>query len=292
MMETNRLPAHLQRFFTERLLSQMQASPNTVASYRDTFRLLLGFAQDHLGRAPTELLIADLDADLVGDFLSFCEEARGNSARTRNARLAAIRSFFNYVAVNEPQLLLLPAGSGDPDETPRQARRGLPRTQRDGGPRGEPGRHLVRPPRPDAAAGDAPDGLARLRSHRSARVRRSSRDGRPCQMYGQGPQGARHAAPFGQPRGLAPLELLHNGVDRTVIALWLGHERVETTQMYVHADITLKERAWREPVQWRTTVGGSMQPTNCSPSRKRCRLCRYTVPPVPERPTGRAGGSA
>ena len=106
MMETTRLPAHLQRFFTERLLSQMQASPNTVASYRDTFRLLLGFAQDRLGRAPTELLIADLDADLVGDFLSFCEEARGNSARTRNARLAAIRSFFNYVAVNEPQLLL------------------------------------------------------------------------------------------------------------------------------------------------------------------------------------------
>ena len=53
MMETNRLPAHLQRFFTERLLSQMQASPNTVASYRDTFRLLLGFAQDRLARAPT-----------------------------------------------------------------------------------------------------------------------------------------------------------------------------------------------------------------------------------------------
>ncbi|MFZ0660163.1 MAG: site-specific integrase, partial [Candidatus Binataceae bacterium] len=84
---------------------QLRASPNTVASYRDTFRLLLKYAADRLGRAPTALQIADIDADLVGNFLTFVETNRGNGARSRNTRLSAIRSFFAYVAVNEPQLL-------------------------------------------------------------------------------------------------------------------------------------------------------------------------------------------
>jgi site-specific recombinase XerD len=84
---------------------QLNASPNTVASYRDTFRLLLKYAADRLGRAPTALQIADIDADLVGDFLTFVETRRGNGARSRNTRLSAIRSFFKYVAPNEPQLL-------------------------------------------------------------------------------------------------------------------------------------------------------------------------------------------
>ena len=95
----------MQRFFTERLATQLHASPNTVASYRDTFRLLLKYAADRLGRAPTALQIADIDADLVGDFLTFVETRRGNGARSRNTRLSAIRSFFAYVAGNEPQLL-------------------------------------------------------------------------------------------------------------------------------------------------------------------------------------------
>ena len=89
----------------ERLATQLHASPNTVASYRDTFRLLLKYAAERLGRQPTELQIADIDADLIGGFLTFVETRRGNGARSRNTRLSAIRSFFNYVAGNEPQLL-------------------------------------------------------------------------------------------------------------------------------------------------------------------------------------------
>lgn len=88
------LPIYLQRFFTERLGTQMEASPNTVTSYRDTFRLLLKYAADRLHRAPTELLVADIDADLVGMFLADIETTRSNGARSRNTRLSAIRSFF------------------------------------------------------------------------------------------------------------------------------------------------------------------------------------------------------
>lgn len=104
-MKTYPLPVYVQRFFTERLATQLRASHNTVASYRDAFRLLLKYASDCLGRSPIDLQVADISADLVGRFLSFLETARGNSARSRNARLAAIRSFFKYVAINEPQLL-------------------------------------------------------------------------------------------------------------------------------------------------------------------------------------------
>src|SRR5215831_13476134 len=99
------LPIYLQRFFTERLATQLQASPNTVASYRDTFRLLLRYAAGHLKREPTQLQVADINANLIGDFLSFVETRRGNKTRSRNTRLSAIRSFFKYVAGNEPQLL-------------------------------------------------------------------------------------------------------------------------------------------------------------------------------------------
>ena len=99
------LPIFVQRFFTEHLTNQLAASANTMASYRDTFRLLLNFATTRIGRQPTDLLVTDIDADLVGGFLDFLETSRGNSARTRNNRLAAIRSFFKHVAINEPELL-------------------------------------------------------------------------------------------------------------------------------------------------------------------------------------------
>jgi site-specific recombinase XerD len=104
-MKTYALSAYLQRFFTERLGVQIKASPNTVASYRDTFRLLLRYAADRRKKERTALQIADIDADLVGHFLADLEKTRGNGARSRNTRLAAVRSFFKYVAVNEPQLL-------------------------------------------------------------------------------------------------------------------------------------------------------------------------------------------
>jgi len=91
----------LQAFFTDRLLCQREVSPNTVASYRDTFRLLLAFAQEKTGTPPARLELSDLDAPLIGAFLEHLEQERGNSARTRNVRLAAVHSFFHYCALSE-----------------------------------------------------------------------------------------------------------------------------------------------------------------------------------------------
>jgi len=100
-------PALLQRFFTDRLLQQRHASPHTIASYRDTFRLLLRFAADRLGRAPSALAVDDLTPTFIGEFLDHLERTRGNSSRTRNARLAAIHSFAHYVAFSDPAHALL-----------------------------------------------------------------------------------------------------------------------------------------------------------------------------------------
>src|SRR5437764_497169 len=92
----------VQAFFTDRLLRQRRARPNTVAGYRDTFRLLLRFAKQRLGKAPSNLSLTDRDAPFVGDFLDHLEKARGNGARSRNTRLAAIHSFFHYLSFQEP----------------------------------------------------------------------------------------------------------------------------------------------------------------------------------------------
>jgi len=93
----------LQGFFTDRLARQKKASPNTVAAYRDTCRLLLAFARDKTGKAPSRLSLADLDATLIGAFLQHLEEQRGNGSATRNARLAAIHSLFRYAAPQAPE---------------------------------------------------------------------------------------------------------------------------------------------------------------------------------------------
>jgi integrase len=100
-------PALLQRFFTDRLLQQRHASAHTIASYRDTFRLLLRFAADRLGRAPSALAVDDLTPAFIAEFLDHLERTRGNSSRTRNARLAAIHSFAHHVAFSEPAHALL-----------------------------------------------------------------------------------------------------------------------------------------------------------------------------------------
>ncbi len=92
----------LQAFFTERLMDQCNASPHTIANYRDTFRLILAFAQRHLKKDPTALSIADLDAPFLGRFLEYLERERHNTPQSRNVRLAAVRSFFHYVALREP----------------------------------------------------------------------------------------------------------------------------------------------------------------------------------------------
>jgi site-specific recombinase XerD len=93
----------LEAYFTDRLLRQQRLSPNTVGSYRDTFRLLLTFVQQHNGIAPSKLAITDLDAPTIGGFLEHLETDRGNSPRTRNIRLAAIHSFFHYCALRHPE---------------------------------------------------------------------------------------------------------------------------------------------------------------------------------------------
>ena len=101
------LPTLIQTFFTDRLLKQREMSANTIASYRDTFRLLLRFASRRLKKQPSQLEIELLDAAFIGEFLEHLEEDRGNGARTRNTRLAAIRTFYRYVALNEPAYSLL-----------------------------------------------------------------------------------------------------------------------------------------------------------------------------------------
>ena len=93
----------LQAYFTDRLIRQRQASPHTVSAYRDAFKLLLVFAQQQTGKLPSQLDVSDLDAPLIGAFLDHLEVERGNSVRTRNARLAAIHSLFTYAALRHPE---------------------------------------------------------------------------------------------------------------------------------------------------------------------------------------------
>ena len=93
----------LQAFFTDRLIHQRDVSPKTIKAYRDTFRLLLRFIEQQTGKQPFQLDLADLDAPLIGAFLTHLEHDRGNSPRTRNARLAAIHSFCKYAALRHPE---------------------------------------------------------------------------------------------------------------------------------------------------------------------------------------------
>src|SRR5215831_16340410 len=102
MLDAN-FPALLQSFFTTRLMAQRKVSSHTIASYRDTFRLLLQFAQKRLRKPPAQLKLEDLDASLIGGFLENLERGRGNSARSRNLRLTAVRSFFRYAALEVPE---------------------------------------------------------------------------------------------------------------------------------------------------------------------------------------------
>jgi integrase len=134
----------VERFFTERLVRQRNASPHTVASYRDTFRLLFTFAQERLGKAPSALDLRDLDAPLISRFLDHLETDRSASVRTRNLRLTAIRSFFTFASFEEPEhgahiqrVLAIPSKRHDRREvqflTRPESRRSSPR------PTGRPG---------------------------------------------------------------------------------------------------------------------------------------------------------
>jgi site-specific recombinase XerD len=303
-MSAAALPALIQRFFTDRLCVQMEASRHTVASYRDTFRLLLRYASVRHGKTPVKLTVEDIDADLVADFLVYGETARGNTARSRNTRLAAIRSFFRYVAMTDPTWLLhcqrilampnkryvkravtfldadeIAALLAAPDRTTWAGRRdhALLLLAIQTGLRaselvnlncsdvvlgssahvrcmGKGRKERCTPLRRDTAKllaawiGDRRDDSGPL--FPSIRGERLSRDAlehlvrkhcltasRACPSIGTKrvtPHTLRHST---------AMDLLHHGVDQTVIALWLGHESVETTQVYIHADMRMKEKA-------------------------------------------------
>lgn len=299
------LPALVQSFFVVRLLHERSATANTIASYRDSFRLLLRFAAQRLDVAPSNLSIDDLDAPLVSEFLDHLENERGNSTSTRNVRLAAIHSFFKYVALNEPayalvcqRVLAIPtkrhqrrtieyltqseseALVAAPDLSTRTGRRdralllmavqtGLRVSELIGLRRrdlvlgsgahvhceGKGRKERCTPLRQDAVdvvrawleerrgPDDAPafpsirgghlsrDAVERLVSKHAAKASKTCPSMKIKRVT---PHVLRHTA---------AMDLLHHGVDRTVIALWLGHESVETTQIYLHADMRMKQRA-------------------------------------------------
>jgi len=133
----NNFPKLLQQFFLQHLMEQRNVSPQTVAAYRDSFRLLFQFAQDHLGKTPERLALIDLDAPLILAFLNHLEGQRHNTVRTRNARFAAIRSFLRFAAHKDPTSLpVISAGDGNPDEALRQTHDGFSLPNRNaGGPR-------------------------------------------------------------------------------------------------------------------------------------------------------------
>jgi integrase/recombinase XerD len=306
-MSAATFPALLQRFFTDRLCVQMEASRHTVASYRDTFRLLIRYVGACSGKAPTKLDVADIDAEMVADFLSHIEASRGNTVRSRNSRLAAIRSFFRYVAMTEPawlhhcqRILAMPnkrqvkravtfldaeeiaALLGAPDHTTWVGRRdhALLLLALQTGLRAS---ELVNLNCDDVVfgAGAFVKCLGKGRKDRRTPLRRDTakliqawiRDRKdvagPLFPSIRGERLSRDAlehlvrkycaqaaptCPSLAGKRVTPhtlrhstaMELLHSGVDQTVIALWLGHESVETTQIYIHADMRLKENALRQ----------------------------------------------
>jgi integrase/recombinase XerD len=304
-MSTAVFPALLQAFFTERLVRELGASPHTVASYRDAFRLLLRFASQRLGREPSNLQLDDLDAPLLVQFLVHLERDRKVTSRTRNARLAAIHSFFRFVAFREPahalqcqRVLAIPnkrferrpveflgvsecvalvAAVDTATRVGRRDRTVLLVALRTGLRNGE----LVKLDRKDVALGKGAhvrclgkgrktrctplqsDAAAALKAwvkeisaEPDAPLFPSARGGRLSadalqRLVSRHVKKAAASCPSLKGRRITPhtlrhsaaMGLLRRGVDLAVIALWLGHESTETTFMYVHADIQLKERA-------------------------------------------------
>lgn len=296
----------LQAFFTDRLQQQRNASPHTVAAYRDAFRLLLAFAKKELGKSPSDLDLVDLDAPFVTRFLSHLEKERGNGARTRNARLAALHSFFQYTAFREPahaaliqRVLAIPhkryekkliafltrpefeALVESPDQETELGRRdrALLLLAIQAGLRVSEITHLrladVRLDRGGAHVHCRGKGrkerVTPLTAHTVKALRaylkgRSEEPDRPLFLSRLGKEMSRDAVerlierhrvraaekcPALATKRISPhvlrhtnaMLLLESGIDRSVIALWLGHESVETTDIYLHANLATKEKA-------------------------------------------------
>jgi integrase/recombinase XerD len=295
----------LEAYFTDRLLNEKGASPHTIAAYRDTFRMLLSFAQKRTGKQPCKLQIEDLDAQLIGAFLDHLEHDRGNSPRTRNARLAAIHSMFRFAALRHPEhaalisrVIAVPTKRFDraivsyltreeadalinaPDRSRWIGRRDhalLTLTIQTGLRVSEltalrcQDVHLGTGPHVQITGKGRKQRATPLTKHTVAVLREWLREhnGQPGQPQFPTSRGrplsrdaiallvAKHATAAGHScpslhnktvsphtlRHTAAMNLLHAGVDSTVIALWLGHESVEATQIYLHADMQIKERA-------------------------------------------------
>ena len=176
----------LQAFFITRLGHQRQASPRTVASYRDAFRLLLGYARARTGKEPAQLDLTDLDATFVSGFLDHLEHERNNSARTRNARLAALRSFYRFASYRHPehaeliaQVLAIPEKRSNATAMTFLDRREAEALLAAPDQTTWAGRRRPRPPRRGAS-----DRVPAVRAHRARPRGRPSRDWRARHLPG------------------------------------------------------------------------------------------------------------
>ena len=184
MKDAAGFPTLLETFFTRRLIAQRKASPHTIASYRDTFRLLLQFAEKRLAKAPSRLTMEDLNAPFLGAFLDHLESTRANGARSRNLRLTAIRSFFRYAALETPQhsgliqrVLVIPN-----KRQPRPLVGFLTRPEIDALLAAPGPRYVVGAPRSCASADRRSDRFAAGRDHFDSTTRRQPRHGRACPL--------------------------------------------------------------------------------------------------------------
>lgn len=295
----------MQAFFSQRLVKQLQASPRTVISYRDTFKLLLRYLENRTGKAPCELGWDDIDAEAVGAFLDHLEADRHNSPRSRNTRLAALRSLFRYAALRHPehaqligQVLAIPQKRYDkklisfltpaeinalvaaPDTGRWEGRRdralillavqtglrlseliGLNCGDVDLGPTplvsctGKGRKHRAVPLTAPTAAVlrvwmNERGGLRHDPLFPTRTGRRLSDDAIERRVANHSTIAARRCPSLtGKKltphvlRHTAAMSLLQAGVDVAVIALWLGHADIRSTNAYLHADMTIKERA-------------------------------------------------
>lgn len=296
----------LEAFFTNRLMRQLRASPNTVAAYRDTFRLLFSYILATVGKSPAKLDFTDLDATTIGGFLHHLEVERGNRVRTRNARLSGIHSFFEFAALHHPEhagliqrVLAIPEKRFDTAIVSYLTRlevqalltspdRATWTGQRD---------HalLVLAVQTGLRVSElaslccqdvVPGSGAHVRCHGKGRKERCTpltkgtldvlrvwmrtRQGQPTdplfpsrgsnrhltrgaiwRLVAKYAAAASERCPSLSDKNLTPhvlrhtaaMTLLEAGVDLATIALWLGHASLQSTNIYLHADMALKERA-------------------------------------------------
>jgi integrase/recombinase XerD len=295
----------LETWFTERLTRQRGASPNTIAAYRDTTKMLVVFAARRARTRPSNLDLSDIDAATVAAFLDHLEADRGNSISTRNARLAAIHSLFHWAALGHPEhaeliarVLAIPPkrhqrkivtwltepeiealiAACDPKTWTGRRDRTLIVVAAQTGLRISEltglrctdvhlgvGAHLAceGKGRKQRITPLATGTVAMLRAWLNERAGQPTdplfptSTGRALSRDAVEHRLALHAAVAAKTcpslkdkpisahtlRHSAAMRLRHAGVDTSVIALWLGHEQADTTQIYQHADMTIKEQA-------------------------------------------------